>query len=61
MPRNHQAHNTTYCGVCKTFVVGLSQHQTRSKSHLRLYAPIRKRLVELRAKLRAAQKEGEAH
>ena len=41
--------NPTYCGLCGVWVVGLTQHQTRSKTHLKLYAPIRKRLAEQRA------------
>jgi hypothetical protein len=40
--------NPAYCGVCGKWVVGLSQHQTRSMTHLKLYAPIRKRLAEQR-------------
>lgn len=47
MPSHH--HNPSYCGVCQKWVVGLSQHERRSKSHLKLYEPIRKRLVEERA------------
>jgi hypothetical protein len=50
MPHHH---NPSYCGVCQKWVVGLSQHERRSKSHLRLYRPIRKRLVELKAEQRA--------
>ena len=41
--------NPAYCGVCGKWVVGLTQHETRSKAHLALYAPIRKRLAEQRA------------
>lgn len=44
--------NPAYCGVCGKWVVGLTQHQTRSKTHLKLYAPIRKRLAEQRAEQR---------
>jgi len=46
-------HNPSYCGVCGVWVVGLSQHERRSKTHLRLYEPIRKRLTELKAEERA--------
>jgi hypothetical protein len=42
-------HNKQYCGVCGVYVVGLSQHSTRSKSHLRLYEPIRQRIAAQRA------------
>lgn len=45
--------NPAYCGVCGKWVVGLTQHQTRSKTHLKLYAPIRKRLA---AQQRAEQR-----
>ena len=41
--------NPSYCGVCRVWVSGLSQHQTRSKTHLRLYEPIRQRLVAQKA------------
>ena len=44
-----RVHNPAYCGVCGKWVVGLSQHQTRSMTHLKRYAPIRKRLAEQRA------------
>ena len=45
--------NPSYCGVCRVWVSGLSQHQTRSKTHLRLYEPIRQRLVAQKAERRA--------
>ena len=47
-------HNPSYCGVCRVWVSGLSQHETRSKTHLRLYEPIRQRMVTQRAERRAA-------
>ena len=45
--------NPSYCGVCGVYVSGLSQHQTRSKTHLALYEPIRQRLAAQRAERRA--------
>lgn len=55
MPSKQHNHNPQYCGVCGVWVVGLTQHNTRSKTHERLYAPIRKRLAEQRAAQRAAK------
>ena len=45
--------NPSWCGVCGKHVSGLSQHETRSKSHLALYKPIRERLVAQRVERRA--------
>ena len=50
-PQHNQ--NPSWCGVCGVYVTGLSQHQTRSKTHLRLYEPIRQRLVAQKAERRA--------
>ncbi len=48
--------NPQYCGVCGKHVIGLTQHEQRSKSHQALYEPIRERLVAQRALGRAANK-----
>ena len=50
-PQHNQ--NPSWCGVCGVYVTGLSQHETRSKTHLRLYEPIRQRLAAQRAERRA--------
>ena len=49
-PQHNQ--NPSWCGVCGKHVTGLSQHTTRSKTHLRLYEPIRQRLVAQRVEQR---------
>ena len=49
-PQHNQ--NPSWCGVCGVYVTGLSQHATRSKTHLRLYEPIRQRLAAQRVEQR---------
>ena len=49
-PQHNQ--NPSWCGVCGVYVTGLSQHTTRSKTHLRLYEPIRQRLAAQRVEQR---------
>ena len=50
--------NPQYCGICGKHVIGFTQHATRSKTHLRLYEPIRQRLAAQRAERRANNSAG---